>query len=196
MVDVADEAVLAAGRAGLQQFGNGLCLQPQQAPAAGGAGAALPAAAPHARPVVGLCSLSKPQQSRKPVLQVRIRPGPLVLRDFHAAVGRLQPPAAEGGGGALDSSIAAATAAAALQQLVGLVAQDAACAAATKGSTHKPVVLYLTDRADFEPDEFRPCLEVGAERTRAGWLLSGSCSTRRHASQPARQQWGACSLLR
>lgn len=155
MVDVGDAAILGAAQQGLRRFGNELCLQPA-------AGAAGTAGVPAQRAVLGLCNLAQPPQATKPVLQVRCRPGPYQLRDFHAAVGRLQ---------ASDrSSVSSATAAAALQQLVGVVAQDAACMAAGP----RRAVLYLTDRTDYEPDDFRPMLEVGTGRPTA--LVGAACA--------------------
>jgi hypothetical protein len=141
LIDLAEPVVLAAAKQGLLQFATSLCLhQPQ---VLGG---------PGSRPTLGLCNLSKPAHSPKPVLQVRYRPGPFVLRDFLAAVGRLAHTAAADGGG----SVSGATAAAALQQLVSVVAQDAACAAAGGRKS----VLYLTDAMRYEPEDFGGCLEV------------------------------------
>lgn len=151
LVDIGDPAVLQAARRGLQEFGAALCLHPAAARAAAGA------AAPPRRPaIVGLTNLATPPGAARPVLQVRYRPGPFVLRDFHAAAGRLAASDAAGAG-------SGATAAAALQQLVGLVAQDAACAAAGG----QRAVTYLTDHAGLDPDDFRPCLEVGVGQGRA-----------------------------
>lgn len=148
LVDIGDPAVLGAAQAGLQRFGASLCLQAPPPPAAGAGEPAL--GARHGQPIVGLTNLAKPPQAAKPVLQVRCRPGPFVLRDFHAAVSRLQ--ASGGATGGVTGAIAAAV----LQQLVGLVAADAACAAAGG----QPTVLHLTDRTDYDPDDFRTCLEV------------------------------------
>ena len=157
LVDIADAAVLGAAQAGLRRFGTALCLQPCSAAAS--APAAPPPAAP--RPVLGMCNLVRPAGAPKPVVQVRCRPGPFALRDFHAAVGRLLP--ADRGG------ISAGEAATALQQVVGVVAQDAACAAAGP----RRALLYLTDRTDYEPADFSPTLEVGAG---CRWLsCRGAC---------------------
>lgn len=165
LVDIADAAVLGAARQALQQLGTSLCLA---APAAAGA------AAPHRAPVLGLCNLAQPPQAAKPVLQVRCRPGPLVLRDFHGAAARL---AASGGG------VSGAVAAAALQQLVDLVARDPACAAA--GSER--AVLYVTDRADYEPADFRTCLEVRRGGRPGGWEAVGAERPNVGALQGGRQ---------
>ena len=132
LVDIADGAVLGAARQALQHLGAALCLRP--APAAGAA-------------VLGMCNLAQPPQAAKPVLQVRCRPGPFALREFYAATARL---ATSGPG------VSGALAAAALQQLVNFVARDPACGAA--GSDR--AVLYVSDKAGYEPDEFRTCLEV------------------------------------
>ena len=188
LVDVGDGAVLSAAKQGLLQFATALCLhQPphQLQPAASGA-AAPP---PPPRAVLGLCNLCKPPNSLKHVLQVRYRPGPFVLRDFHAAVGRLAHPVADGGSG---DGATGATAAAALQQVVSMVAQDAACAA---GGGRRSV-LYLTDALSYEPEDFGSCLEVGGGgggrgaaavapqwSPRVGWSPPGRPST--SASQAA-----------
>ncbi len=146
LVDIADSAVLGAARQALQHLGAALCLR--SAPAAGAAAGAA---------VLGLCNLAR-SQAGKPVLQVRCRPGPFVLRDFHGATARL---ATSGTG------VSGAVAAAALQQLVDLVARDPGCGAA--GSER--AVLYVTDKAGYEPDEFRTCLEV----SRAGQGAHAAC---------------------
>lgn len=139
LADISDPAVLGAARQALQQLATALSLS--AAPPA----SAAPGPAPP-RPILGLTNLAA-GAAQKPVLQVRCRPGPFVLRDFHAAVARLTT-----SGGAVSS----ATAAAALQQLVGVVAQDPACAAAGPSKA----VLVLTDRVDFSPDDYGACLEV------------------------------------
>lgn len=159
LVDVADAAVLGAAQAGLRRFGAALCLQPGDG-AAAGALAAPPPAAP--RPVLGLANLARPPGAPKPVVQVRCRPSPYQLREFHSAVGRLQPAA----------GITASEAAKALLQVVGVVSQDAACAAAGP----RRALLYLTDRTDYEPADFSPTLEVGAGARVAAsgcWVLGG-----------------------
>lgn len=149
LVDVAEQAVLAATKHAVNKFGTSLCLQQQRQHLT--VDACGPAAL-SAAPVLGLCNLAMPAHSAKPVLQVRLRPGPFVLRDFHAAVGRLVHAAADDKCG----SLSGATAAAALLQLVGVVAQDAACAA----SGGRKSVLYLTDRIEYDPEDFAGCLEV------------------------------------
>lgn len=148
LVDVAEQAMLAATKLAMHKFGTSLCLQQQREHQDASGPVALPTT-----PVLGLCNLAKPAQAAKPVLQVRLRPGPFVLRDFHAAVGRLVHAAPDGSCGAFSG----ATAAAALQQLVGVMAQDAACAAA--GGRRS--VLYLTDRVEYDAEDFAGCLEVG-----------------------------------
>lgn len=154
LVDIADAAVLGAARQALQHLGAALCLR-AGAPAAAGA-------APNP-PVLGLCNLAQPPQAAKPVLQVRCRPGPFVLRDFHAATARL---ATSGAG------VSGALAAAAMQQLVDLVARDPACGAAGG----ERAVMYVTDKVGYEPDEFRTCLEVGLlMKGWGGWDGRAAC---------------------
>ncbi|PSC68125.1 hypothetical protein C2E20_8288 [Micractinium conductrix] len=144
LTDLTEPAVAAATRDGLLLFGATLCLS-----AGGGGSGAGNAAAPPPRPLLGLCCLLRPPGAAKPVLSVRCRPGPFSLREFAAGVGRLA--AAERGVDGKDAAVAAA----ALQQLVGVVAGDPACAAAATKT-----VLLLTDRTASEPSEWFPCLET------------------------------------
>lgn len=174
LLDIAEPAVLAAAKAGLAHFATSLCLQRQQASAVTTSAANAAPAPPLA--VLGLCNLAKPPQSLKPVLQVRYRPGPFVLRDFHAAVGRLAHSAAA------DGAMTGAGVAAALQQLVSMVAQDAACA----GAGGRKTVMYLSDHLSYDPEDFAGCLEV--RRLGAGcWMVSrvgqlgGGCCQNEHS---------------
>ena len=166
LTDLTEPAVAAATRDGLLLFGATLCLS-----AGGGGSGAGNAAAPPPRPLLGLCCLLRPPGAAKPVLSVRCRPGPFSLREFAAGVGRLA--AAERGVDGKDAAVAAA----ALQQLVGVVAGDPACAAAATKT-----VLLLTDRTASEPSEWFPCLEVRD----AGWLPR---------SVGAPQAWQVCQTF-
>lgn len=152
LTDLVDPAVLAVAKQGLQAFGCALCLQSDGAAAAAGLSGA-PTAVPPLPLVLGLCCLTRPAGAPKPVLQVRCRPASFVLRDFCVAVGRLATGGEHGSGSGGDDG---ATVAAALHQLVGVMAQDAACAAA---GPHKTVLL-LTDRTTYEPSELYASFEV------------------------------------
>ncbi|KAL4442076.1 hypothetical protein ABPG77_011337 [Micractinium sp. CCAP 211/92] len=151
LTDLVDPAVLAVAKQGLQAFGCALCLQADGAAAAAGLSGA-PTAVPSLPLVLGLCCLTRPAGAPKPVLQVRCRPASFVLRDFCVAVGRLATGGEHGSGSGGDDG---ATVAAALHQLVGVMAQDAACAAA---GPHKTVLL-LTDRTAYEPSELYASFE-------------------------------------
>lgn len=153
LTDLVEPAAVAAARQGLQAFGSALCLQAAGTATPTGLGSAPVAALP--RLVLGLCCLTCPAGAPKPVLQVRQRPAPFVLRDFCAAVGRL---AASGEPGSNRRSGCGTTVAAALHQLVGVMAQDAACAAAGPRKT----VLLLTDRTSYEPSDLFASFEVGS----------------------------------
>ncbi|KAL4427862.1 hypothetical protein ABPG75_001951 [Micractinium tetrahymenae] len=150
LTDIIDPAALAAAKQGLQAFGSALCLQAGGVAAAADPGRVAAAARPP-RLVLGLCCLTHPAGAPKPVLQVRCRPGPFVLRDFCSAVGRL---ATSGEGSGIGGS-SSAPVAAALQQLAGVMAQDAACAAAGPRKT----VLLLTDRTSYEPSDLYASFE-------------------------------------
>ena len=153
LTDLADPAALAAARQGLQAFGCALSLQTGGAATAPGCGSAAAAVSPLPRLVLGLCCLTRPAGAPKPVLQVRCRPGPFMLREYCAAVSRLAT------GGEDGTSSGGAAVAAALHQIVGLVAQDAACAAAGPRKT----VLLLTDRTGYDPSDLYASFEVGQD---------------------------------